>query len=412
MKRRLLILIMVALSACFSLVGCGSDEDFLDRDSAVKVVFNLEGGKYQNSPAPIVYYYGFKKGTENLIKNPAAEDTKDEKADKFNNSEITREDHYLDGWYRTKTEVADGRFDYSDKWDFKTDRVTDDGVELYAKWIKNIHYTYGVYYINEDGEEKSLGSYEVDAGDKFVDYLELAEKRPGRYTPKRYRDEDGNDWDFDFTHPGGDNNTEIKIYVDYDRGQFVEVRTAAELVANVNQDIKLMNDIDMSDLLTEEQKANGEIMTFSGFTDYDKIFFGNGFTIKNFKLEYKQGRYDLMDDDDIGRFVLGISLFGGMVGAEGAEVKDVKFENVTIDVDASSDWVRSIIVAPICVKAAGSSFTNVSFSGTYTFTRMPSGVKAENFKVITDRAYYFKDGDSTFENVIVTIDNQIENQIA
>lgn len=409
MKKRLLILIMAAVAACVLLVGCGSEGDFLDRDSAVKVVFNLEGGKYQNSPAPIVYYYGFKKGTENLIKNPAAEDTKDEKADKFNNSSVKRDEYYFDGWYRTKEEAAS---EDATPWDFKKDRVTDSGVVLYAKWVRIIRYTYGVYYIDDDGVERKIGQYDVNEGDKFDDYLNLKNQRPGSYTPIGYKDADGNDWDENFTHPGGDVNTEIKIYVEYTKGKFVEVSTAADLVryASASRDIRLTADIDMNDLLTDEQKENGDVYEFDGFIDFANIFDGNGHTIKNFKLTYSQELGNLRNDEEYdGNRVLAISLFGA---TEGAEVKDVTFENVTIDVDVSFSRIDRVIVAPITTKSLESSFTNVSFSGTYAFTKMPESIGEDNFIVVDDRAYFYKDEESTFTNVVISIDNQIQKQIA
>lgn len=386
---------------CFALIGCGSAEDFLDKETAVKVVFNFEGGKYQNSTAPLVYYYAFKPGTANLIKNPAAED----EADKFNSSKVTREDHYFDGWFRTKIEVAEGVFEYENEWDFKKDRVTDEGVTLYAKWERLIHYTYGVYYINDAGEEVRLGNpYKVNEGDKFDDYLKHASRRPG-YTAVGFVDADGNPWDPDFTHPGGEVSTEIKVYVLFERGEFVEVRTAAELVRNYSRDIRLMNDIDMSDLLTEEEKAAGKIAEFGGFFDYTKILDGNGYTISNFKLTYNQTRDDLIRyDDDLEDFTLGISLFGR---TNGAEVRNVNFENVTVEVDANNDSIRHIILAPLCVKATNSKFTNVTLNATFTLTRLPKGFNQDNMIVVVDKGYHFKDAASTFENVKLTIDNQI-----
>lgn len=408
MKKRYAILIAAALAASFSLAGCGGDETFLDKDKAVKVVFNLEGGQYQNSHEPIIYYYGFKAGTENKIKNPAA----DRETDKFNGSTVSLADHYLDGWYRNRVQVDDGvddkgdpkyRIEYTDKWDFDADRVDDDGIELYARWIKLIHYTYGVYYINDDGNEVLLGDYpDNEPGDKFDDFIGYAKKRPG-WTPVGYFSdpECTVPWDPEFGHPGGDTNTEVKVYVKYTKGEFVEVRTAAELLANKFKDIKLMNDIDMSEL-DEEQKKK-----FAGsFSGYSRILDGNGFAIKNLDMTYKMGRDDMLDGYDIdesGNYILGISLFGI---SSGATIKNVKFENVTVDINVTVDFVQRIIVAPLFMKAERATVRDVTFSGTYSVSHIPDKItSSDNFEVVTDASKNgcFKvDSESAFENVHVT----------
>lgn len=409
MKKRFVILIVAALAACFALIGCGSETEFLDRESAVKVVFKLEGGEYQNSPADLVYYYAFKKGTTNLIKDPAAE----KETDKFNSSTVKRDDYYLDGWYRTRVEIEDGttedgkpkyKVEYDNKWDFKTDRVDDDGVQLYACWVKLIHYTYGVYYINENGEEVMLGSkrYIVDAGDKFNDRLDYASKREGWSPTGYFQDPECTiPWDEDFVHPGGDVNTEIKVYVGYEEGEFVEVSTASELVANRWRDIKLTNDIDMSTLTEDEKKK------FAGsFFGYGRIFDGNGYAVKNLDMTYSVGRDDLLDGFDIdesGNFILGISLFGV---SSGAKVRNVRFENVSVNVDlgGGAGYIQRVILAPLFLKAENATLTNVHFDGTYTVSDKISQDFIENkFDVVTDSDKYgcYKNTDSVFENVEV-----------
>ncbi len=399
MKKHFVILIAAALAASLSLAGCSSDEISFDRENAVKVVFNFEGGEYQNSSEPLVYYYAFKPGTENLIKDPAAENA----ADKFNSSDVKRADHYLDGWYRSKTVQDDGKIVYDGKWNFKTDKVDSDGVELYARWIKIIHYTYGVYYVNEEGEDVLLGTYpDNEQGDKFNDFIGFAKKRPG-WTPVGYfQDRECTvPWDFEFGHPGGETNTEVKVYVKYTKGEFVEVRTAQELVNNRYKDIKLMNDIDMSTL------TDDELQRFEGsFGGYGAILDGNGFKIKNLRMTYPVGREDLLDGYDIdesGNFILGISLFGISTGAT---VQNVKFENVSIDIDIGVSYIQRIIVAPFFLKAERVNMKDVSFDGTCTVTRLPSGFDESDFETVTDAAKNgcFKcDDASTFENVQINL---------
>ncbi len=392
-KLKVFILILTALSLMTVATGCGSDESNIDIDSTVKVTFMLEGGSFQNSQAPLVYGYDFKgDGKEHLIRDPAAE----EESERFSRSIVKRAEYTFDGWYRTRAEV-DGHIVYSDKWDFANDKIGDDNITLYAKWVRLLHYTYQMYYVDEEsGELVKIGvPYDVEEGEKFNDLFRQANTREG-YTAEGFYDEDGNPWNSDFVHPGGEVSTEIKVIVKYSKGQYVEVATAQQLIANYNKDIRLVADIDFG----------GE--DFGGFRDYKHLFDGQGHTVKNFKLTYNDTNDALDWDEDLGDDgnILNISLFGK---TENAEVRDVKFEGVNIDLDTTNRQIKKIIVAPLCVKATDSVFENVSVSATYTKTRLPRGYKGELAVVGNEEdkhGCYFDDG-STFTEVKIAVDNQI-----
>ena len=100
-------------------VGCSASKNY---DGKTKVVFELEGGTYQNCVRPIVHYYDFEDGTQNLIVEPSV----------LSNAEITKSGYHIEGWYQTKTQEGD-EVVYSDKWDFATDKVDENGITLYAK---------------------------------------------------------------------------------------------------------------------------------------------------------------------------------------------------------------------------------------------------------------------------------------
>ncbi|MCH5160539.1 MAG: hypothetical protein J1G04_00760 [Clostridiales bacterium] len=398
LKAFILILAAVAVFA-FPMIGCKSGNAVLGVGEGVKITFMLEGGRFQNSEAPIVYRYGFKPGTTNLIHDPAAED----RNARLSKSEITRAEYTFDGWYRTRSEDGEGNVTYEGRWDFENDRVTDAGVTLYAKWNRLLRYTYQLYYVDEvTGELVKIGvAYNVEEGAKFKDISHYAESRAG-YTPIGFFDEEGNAWDEDFVHPGGDTSTEIKVIVKYTKGEYIDVATAAELRNSYNKDIRLVADIDFGGA------------EFSGFADYKHLFDGQGHTIRNFKLTYSSVTDSLDYDEDLdddGRLILNISLFGK---AENAEVKNVKFENVTIDIDTNNSQIGKIIVAPICVKATDSKFENVSVSATYTMTRLPNGFLPVNKRkeiviVANDEQFkgcYFNDR-STLEQITLAIDNQV-----
>lgn len=401
MKRPFVLFFIAILFALpIFTVGCSDTEIEFDREGSVRVEFVLEGGTYMNSPANIVYYYKFESGTRNKIKNPAAESEND----RFGKATVVRDEYTLDGWYMTKSDEG-GYITYADPWDFERDKVDRKGVTLYAKWDPLIHYTYRLYR-KDNGKAIGSTAYEVRAGDKFQDYLAYATNVAG-FTFNGFYDEDGNPWDPDFVHPGGETDTEIKVYVDLVRGVFKEIYTKDELLNQISlnnnsamtayhRDIKLMADIDLG----------GE--AFDGFRNFSKILIGNGHKISDFKLNYPNRAENLSFDPIFGdENTLPISLFGM---CDNAVVSDVVFEDMTIVVDNYYDGTKKIVVAPLAVKSENSSFTNVTVKATYQVERLPSKFDINNLITVTDKGYFHKDDNSVFENIIVTVDDQINQQ--
>lgn len=390
MKRKFAIVFLAIIMTLCTAVGCSNGTN-KKVDGMVKVVYHLEGGTYRNCTAPIVLYYGFKEGTENVIKDPAAADKKDRPKSDDDKAQVTRSEYEIEGWYRVKN-VEGEEVVYADKWNFSTDKVTASGVELYAKWVPVIRYSYNVCYIDEDGSKVVLGSYSVNAGDPFSDKFNYKNNRGGYTALNGFFDADGNPWDENFTHPGGEENTAIDVYAKYEKGEFVQVYTADDLIANRTKDIMLMADIDFGG------------RKFKGFGDYRKIFRGNGHTVSNFELDYDASAY--VDDEDLGDEprILGISLFGRM---QGATVLDVTFENFKIDINVSYSRLTKVIVAPLCVKAENCTVSGVTVKPEYILTKLPSNVEKDpdRFAAVTDKAYYFE-RESTFENVTVTVDDK------
>lgn len=387
---------MVCVMSAFT-VGCSAAEIDFDKENSVRVEFVLEGGYYMNSPANIVYYYKFAGGSRNKIKDPAAKDEKD----RLGKSTVTRDEYTLDGWYMTKTD-DDGYVTYSDPWDFDKDKVDRNGVTLYAKWNSLIHYTYRLYR-QDTGMPIGSTAYEVKAGDKFQDYLAYATNVAG-FTFDGFYDEDGNPWDPDYVHPGGETDTEIKVFVKLLRGVFKEIYTKEDFVEQIklnnngamtvhHRDIKLMADIDLE----------GE--SFDGFRNFSKILIGNGHKISNFTLNYPNRAENLSSDSIYSEpNTLPISLFGV---CNNAVVSDVTFDNMTIVVNNYYDGTRQIVVAPLTVKATNSSFTNVNVNATYKVERLPDRFDINNLIAVTDKGYFYKDDESVFDNIVVTVDNQI-----
>ena len=361
MKRKLFIVVNVLIVATTFFTACSKTQN---HDDMTKIVFYLEGGTFQNSERPVTYYYPFEKGTENLIKEPTS----------LSDEKITRNGYVLEGWYREKSE-DDGKTVYSGKWNFETDRVSDEGITLYACWKKNVEYTYNVCYTDaKTGEKEILGSYSVKAGDKFDDFLNYSSKRYGYTALGTYSDSEGNPWDENFAHPGGEESLAVDVYPDYIEGEYAIVRTVTDLRAATKSNIYLMNDIDFSE---EDDKT-------LSFADYrNKTFEGNGYTVKNFVVKYTVGRYiDLpYDIEDDSKKSLYISLFGNTYNSC---IRNVTFEGVKLDVDVgvSLTNIYRIYVAPVSVLAEKTTVENVRFELEYTVSRLPSEISEENGRLV------------------------------
>lgn len=377
MKLRKVIVFGLLLFALVSLSSCRNEDKYSGK---TEVIFELEGGTYQNCTAPVKYYYDLNEGK--FIVEPS----------NITDSKVERSGYELMGWYKTKkidgTEVT-----YEDEWNFTEDEISEEGVTLYAYWKKVYKYTFNVCYYDENNELQTLGSYSVKANDKFSDYLNYANKRLG-YTPLGFYDEEGNEIT-NLTHPGGNQDLAINVFVKYIKGTYKIVKNASELKAAKNQNIYLMADIDM----------NGEALNFG---DYKSSFIGNGYTISNFTVNYTASRDSLVEDfTDSNKKSLCISLFGN---TDGAHIENVTFKDAKLVVTTTLSTTFRIYVAPLSMSTKNSSFENVSFIGTYDYTRLPSNFNVEeNLIFITDQAYYINDGTSTFNDIVLDVNNLKNN---
>ena len=388
-KYLLLCLCFICLVAI--LIGCS--DNARDFDGRVKVIYHLEGGVYQNCEQPVIQYYAFNGEDGHLIVDLTS----------LSGQNIIRTGYTLEGWYTKKTGEGDN-VSYEDKWDFATDKVDASGVTLYAKWKKDVLYTYEVCYRDEtDQSVHSLGSYEVSEGDKFNDYYAsyFGNRRYGYTALSGLYDENDEAWNADFTHPGGETDTSVQVFLHYIKGDYVLVDSARQLLANKTKNLYLTGDIDF------------EGADFSGFGDYTGVIKGNGFTVKNFNLSYDNSKNGLLSDPDLTSegSLLGISLFRSL---SGATVTDITFSDFTVDIKAGYPGTKMIMVAPLALKMQGSTLTNVTVTNvTVTCTQLPQGFdKSSALIVLTDRAVYFTpdaDASVTTDVTVSVVDKTNEN---
>ncbi len=343
-SRTLIALTVVVILTCGLLMACNSTE--VDTNGKTKVVFELEGGTYKNSTNAVTYWFAFGENTQNLIKDFMSANEKDP---------LERNGYVLEGWYRTKSGSGDS-VTYDGKWDFDTDTVPSDGLTLYAKWVPAVKYTYQIYYKDATGAETKIGNpYTTSQGGKFSDYSNYATKKgPENHTFVKYVDENGNDWDSKFTHPGGDTDCEIKVYAKYIEGSWYIVSTKSDLKKSKSEKKKgiyLASDIDL----------NGEAFSYGDFKD--RTFEGNGHKISNFSVAYDAKKEGLIDED--GAKTLFVGFFHNV---ENATIRNLTLESVKISLEAKNTLIERIYVNPLCVHAKGSTVENVKVTFTYKCT--------------------------------------------
>ena len=363
LKRMKIFTLLILCILCIS--SCSSNTK---EPSGIKVTYELNGGIFQNVSLPIKQYYQFDEESERLIKSPEV----------LSKSSILKSGYTLEGWYTES--------DFKNKWDFEKDELPLEGLTLYAKWVKDVKYTYNVCYLDENNEVNILGTYEVSEGEVFDDWRGFAEDRKN-YTPLKFINKDGTAWDMTYKHPGGETDLAINVFVEYIEGDFELVSTAQQLKNARTKNIYLLNNIDLQ----------GEAFSFSS---YSKIFKGNNYTIKNFKVNVVGNKTSGVDDhlDSSLKAVYG-SLFGNL---NNATISDVTFENVEFVIDVGYDLISKVYISPLCVNMTNSTISNVSINASYSCSRLHSNFEMDNL-VVTQENYIIKKEESSINNVKINI---------
>ena len=316
----LLAALVATLTLCLS--GCASGDDALE--GKYIATFELNGGTldYGASSVSTKVNYAYDPGT--YVIDPTTID----------GYQVYRDRYIFTGWYTTP------ECNESDKWDFENSLLNTEQLTLYAGWEKAILHTYTVYYM--EGEKAvALGSYEVDAGEAFDDWRDFANKRDGHTGIGYYSDSACTQaWDFTTKHPGGENDTDVAVYVKHIEGVWKIVDSYETLKAAMsNGNIYLTADID----------CGGAELFFSG--SFNATFEGNGHKISNFTVP-QHGT----------AIAPASSLFQAL--GEKADIKNVTFENVTYSFQDVKDGALRIKVAALANSADNAAkITNVSISG-------------------------------------------------
>lgn len=383
----LVLSLMLCLSAC-------SDNweapyaSLQDSGYSVSVRFDVNGGFFAGATdVAVVDVFSLENGVPNSdgtvgfwILRP--EDTVREQGA----FEATKNGYFLAGWYQQRTPRVDAQgqpldeygvpcaesgreqgYTYSGKWDFDTmtlnvdpEKIPDAGtpvMTLYAAWIPYINYEF--YCVDSaTGETSHLATLQS------VD-LEIPEwnQKNGKLNMKDFPLVEGMTFDAaylsaDLSQPltetihgqdgyvnydtGTLSAESVAIYTTWLEGSWFKVFTADQLSSNARPDGNyiLMDHLDFSDAIWPASFIKN---TFTG------TIVGNGFTVTGISA--------IQADNS--------RLSGGLFGSigEGAQIRDLTFENVTFTVEAGCRLAGSTFGLLTGSVVDGAVFENVSVSG-------------------------------------------------
>ena len=319
MRKKLLVLpsLLILLTLTLLLSGCGGGNDKLE--GKYIATFELNGGTLTTNTSQISPKVNYAYEPGSLMLDPAT----------HAGYKLTKNGYNFTGWYTSAECLPE------EKWDFKTP-IESEHLTLYAGWAKKIVYTFTVCYA--DGENTvTLGSYTVDADSVFTDRSNYADKREG-FTPTGYYADAActTPWDSNTKHPGGEVDTDIRVFVDYIPGKWQLVSNYAQLVNAIGSgNVYLTADID----------CNGQEFPYKSFQG---IFEGNGHTVSNFTVKKS------------GSAIVRASIFNSVTA--GSEIRNVAFENVTYQFTDVTN-VKERRIAALAQQGADCKITDVTIKG-------------------------------------------------
>lgn len=362
MKKRYLIFFVLVLAVLtLTASGCGGEGRSLEGKNIV--TFELCGGTLELKTSSVNTKINFAYHPNTYILDPA----------ELPGYKIYRLGYNFTGWYTTPDCNA------QDKWDFEKTVFNKETLTLYAGWELAVKHTYTVCYTDGD-KTVELGKYDVKAGEAFEDWRGFAKLREGYTALAFYSDAElQNAWDNSFKHPGGEGDFDVPVYVEFIEGEWTLVNDLASLRSAINagESVYLTSDID----------CDGAAFSVSNL--YKGILEGNGFSIKNFKVE--QGGTLLSP---------GCYIFSEL--GEGAEIRNVSFTDVTYVLDSVNESVaKQVKCASLARAAQGAKITKVSISGKL-LTNYTKELPKLNSAVFED--------DSVFEETEFTANITIEQK--
>ncbi len=379
------ILIAAVLTVLlFVVTGCGADQSQYEINDSenytVSVKFDANGGEFTTNTTVIVDAYDISglnvDGNGNM--NIALLSPDNALRGQNDAHTATKAGHFLAGWYAERT-GEEGNYAYSRKWDFANDRLSVSANEahtsaepvmtLYAVWVPAFEIE---FYELETGDLLETYTFNPTQGQEFqlpdwneeTGAIEMYQfpKREGYTFTEAYYDEAGTQIVNTemLTHPGSVDeatgvaqNPTLKLYTTWQEGEWYQIYNAQQFLdnASVAGNYAIHADLDFEGEIWPTSLMHGN---FTGTIQ------GNGHTFKNISVEQTNNSK------------VNTGLFGAIM--EGAELTDVKFENVTLTIKKGT-------------RVAGATFGVLA--GTISEKAAITGVTIQNSSLMIDAGAYF-----------------------
>lgn len=342
MRKKSILLCLMLLAAAVLVTGCAGNDTYKENDKLgynVSVEFDANGGSFASGNTPVIV------DSFNISEMPVNADGKVEipllSMAGRKNVNAQKDGCFLVGWYAQRTDNGDGTYTYAQPWDFEKDRVTVDPKEkhtsaepvltLYAAWAPEYKIEFydassktllGEYKFNPAaGLELRLPYWDSQTG---TQKMEIVPARSGYTFVGISFDEVGlkpitGEY---VTHPGTVNyengtseNSTLKLYTTWTKGQWYRISTAEQFVKNFSLTgcYDIQADLDFTDVIWPTSAMHG---TFSGQIR------GNGHTFSNISLE----------QTNTNKVYTG--LFGNL--ADQSAVSDLTLNHVTLTIKKGS----------------------------------------------------------------------------
>ena len=397
MKKKLITILMsAAIVACLAgFVSCGklsAPEQAHKNGNVVRVNYDTNGGIIGGGDNVTLFdmfnphkYTADANGNVHIkVLDPVDERRENIGKSDSNKNPLTKSGNILVGWYKTRTENADGSYSYSDKWNFETDRfevkqnTAGEEFTLYALWTEFFEFDY--YRVKSDGNVELIGKDQLSVipsevkgtadetraaiylpawADGAMNYQTGSYSFPkvsgmtytAAYLDKECEKEIKTEQGKPFIHSGYIDENGVaqnriqNIYVTYEEGERYKISTAEQFAkyANVDGYYEISGDLDFTDVAWPSSLTFG---TFNG-----RIYGKDGISVKfsNISAKYSSSS----------------SNRGGLFGEIGdnAVIENVAFENVTVEIAASgmvSDIKYGLFAGNVSEKA---DMTGVSLTG-------------------------------------------------
>lgn len=376
MKKKLITILMsAAIVACLAgFVSCGklsAPEQAHKNGNVVRVNYDTNGGIIGGGDNVTLFdmfnphkYTADANGNVHIkVLDPVDERRENIGKSDSNKNPLTKSGNILVGWYKTRTENADGSYSYSDKWDFKTDsfevkqNTAGEEFTLYALWTEFFEFDY--YRVKSDGNVEFIGKDQLSVipsevkgtadetraaiylpawADGAMNYQTGSYSFPkvsgmtytAAYLDKECEKEIKTEQGKPFIHSGYIDENGVaqnriqNIYVTYEEGERYKISTAEQFAkyANVDGYYEISGDLDFTGVAWPSSLTFG---TFNG-----RIYGKDGISVKfsNISAKYSSSS----------------SNRGGLFGEIGdnAVIENVAFENVTVEIAASGSNVSDI----------------------------------------------------------------------